>query len=173
MKIVALSDTHLAGPMPAGLLEIVRKADVVVHAGDFNTVAAFESLRDAVKRLIAVHGNCDAPPLVARLPERQTFDLEGLKFGLVHGGRHVTDVTNMRYLALEMGVGVLIFGHLHRPIIDRGDVLLVCPGSPTHPRMSDPSVVELNVEKGGVVSGNIVNVTTGTTCGYIQFARSL
>jgi putative phosphoesterase len=72
-----------------------------------------------------------------------------------------------------MGVGVLIFGHLHRPIIDRSDVLLICPGSPTHPRMSDPAVVELNIEKNGVVSGSIVNVSTGSPCGYIQFARSL
>jgi putative phosphoesterase len=91
----------------------------------------------------------------------------------VHNGKNVPDVTNMRYLALEMGVGVLIFGHLHRPIIDRSNVLLVCPGSPTKPRMSDPCVVELIIEKNGVVSGKIINVSTGNPCGYIQFARSL
>ena len=173
MKIIALSDTHLAGPMPAALLSIVKEADVVVHAGDFNTLTAYESLKGACKTLIAVHGNCDVPGLKDELPEKRTFDIEGVRFGLVHSGKHMTDVTNMRYLALEMGVGVLIFGHLHRPIIDRGDVLLVCPGSPTQPRMSDPSIVELKVEKDGIVSGNIVNVPTGSPCGYIQFARSL
>jgi putative phosphoesterase len=173
MKIIALSDTHLIGPMPARLRDIVKDADVVIHAGDFNTVAAYESLKSACKELIAVHGNCDTPELQKELPERMTFELDGVKFGLVHSGKHVTDVTNMRYLALEMGVGVLIFGHLHRPIIDRNDVLLICPGSPTHPRMSDPSVVELKIEKGGAVSGSIVNVSTGSPCGYIQFARSL
>jgi phosphoesterase, MJ0936 family len=173
MKIIALSDTHLAGPAPARLQEILKEADVVIHAGDFNTMAAYESLKGACKKLIAVHGNCDEPELQEKLPDRLTFELEGVKFGLVHSGKHVTDVTNMRYLALEMDVGVLIFGHLHRPIVDRGDVLLVCPGSPTHPRMSDPAVVELKIEKGGVVSGSIVNVSTGAPCGYIQFARSL
>lgn len=173
MKIIALSDTHLTGPAPDRLQEILREADVVIHAGDFNTMAAYESLKGVCKKLIAVHGNCDEPMLQEKLPERLTFELEGVKFGLVHSGKHVTDVTNMRYLALEMGVGVLIFGHLHRPIVDRGDVLLVCPGSPTHPRMSDPAVVELKIEKGGIVSGSIVNVSTGTPCGYIQFARSL
>ncbi len=173
MRIIALSDTHLIGPAPARLLAILKDADVVVHAGDFNTPEAYESLKGACKKLIAVHGNCDTPGLQATLPERTTFELGGVKFGLVHSGRNVTDVTNMRYLALEMGVGVLIFGHLHRPIIDRSDVLVICPGSPTHPRMSDPAVVELTIEKGGVVSGNIVNVSTGSPCGYIQFARSL
>ena len=173
MRIVALSDTHLAGPMPAGVLDIARGADLVVHAGDFNTLTAYESLQGACKKLLAVHGNCDAPELEEELPERRTFDVHGVRFGLVHSGKHATDVTHMRYLALELGVGVLIFGHLHRPIIDRGDVLLVCPGSPTHPRMSDPSVVELNVGKDGVISGSIINVMTGSACGYIQFARSL
>ncbi|HEY3274920.1 MAG TPA: metallophosphoesterase [Methanocella sp.] len=173
MKIIALSDTHLIGPAPASLLAVLKDADVVIHAGDFNTVAAYESLKGACKELIAVHGNCDAPELRNLLPECRTFEFEGVKFGLVHRGKHMTDVTNMRYLALEMDVGVLIFGHLHRPIIDRSNVLLVCPGSPTHPRMSDPAIVELKVEKGGVVSGSIVNVSTGSPCGYIQFARSL
>jgi putative phosphoesterase len=173
MKIIALSDTHLTGPAPAKLLDILKDADVVIHAGDFNTMAAYESLKGACKELIAVHGNCDAPELWNLLPESRTFELEGVKFGLVHSGKHITDITNMRYLALEMDVGVLIFGHLHRPIIDRSNVLLVCPGSPTHPRMSDSTVVELKVETGGVVSGNIVNISTGTPCGYIQFARSL
>lgn len=173
MKIIALSDTHLIGPAPARLLDILKDADVVIHAGDFNTVEAYESVKGACRELIAVHGNCDTPALQELLPESRTFELDGVRFGLVHCGKHVTDVTNMRYLALEMGVGVLVFGHLHRPVIHRSDVLLVCPGSPTHPRMSDPAVMELKIEKGGVVSGNIVNVSTGSTCGYIQFARSL
>ncbi|HUL62684.1 MAG TPA: metallophosphoesterase [Methanocella sp.] len=173
MKIIALSDTHLIGPAPARLLAVLKDADVVLHAGDFNTLEAYESLKGACKELIAVRGNCDAPELQELLPESRTFELEGVKFGLVHSGKNVTDITNMRYLALEMGVGVLVFGHLHRPIVDRSDVLLVCPGSPTHPRMSDPAVIELKIEQGGVVSGNIVNVSTGSPCGYIQFARSL
>lgn len=173
MKIIALSDTHLTGPFPDELLRIVKEADIVVHAGDFATLAAYESLKGACRRLIAVHGNTDSAALREVLPEKCTFDAGGVKFGVVHSGKNVTDVTNMRYLALEMGVGVLIFGHLHRPIIDRSDVLVVCPGSPTKPRMSDPCVVELTLEKGSVVSGKIINVTSGDPCGYIQFARSL
>ncbi len=173
MKIIALSDTHLTGPLPAELLDIVREADIVVHAGDFVTLTAYESLKGACKRLIAVHGNSDSPAMHEVLPASLAFEVGGVKFGVVHSGKNVTDVTNMRYLAKEMGAGVLIFGHLHRPIIDRSDVLLVCPGSPTKPRMSDPCIVELTVEEGGLVSGKIINVSTGSPCGYIEFARSL
>lgn len=173
MKLIAISDTHLTGPFPGELLDIVKGADIVVHAGDFTSLAAYESLKGACKRLYAVHGNTDLAAVREALPQSLTFEAGGVRFGVVHNGKNVTDVTNMRYLALEMGVGVLIFGHLHRPIIDRSDVLLVCPGSPTKPRMSDPCVVELTIENSGIVSGKIVNVSTGDPCGYIQFARSL
>lgn len=173
MKIIALSDTHLSGPMPRKLLGIAGNADLVVHAGDFDTMAAYESLKEGCKRLIAVRGNSDLPEVKERLPEAATFEEEGVRFGVVHSGKHATDLTNMRYLAKEMDVGVLIFGHLHRPIVERSDVLLVCPGSPTKPRMSDPCVVELTVEGGAIASGRIINVPTGEPCGYIQFARSL
>lgn len=172
MKILALSDTHLMCPLPRELLDFAGKADIVVHAGDFNTLEAYESLKKGCKRLVAVHGNSDSPVLRDLLPERERFEVEGLRFGVVHSGKHTSDLTNMRYLALEMEVDVLIFGHLHRPIIDQTDVLLVCPGSPTHPRMSDPSIVEFTVE-GGRISGKIEKVSSGDVCGYLTFARSI
>lgn len=172
MKILALSDTHQSCAFTGELLDLVGKADLVVHAGDFNTLEAYESLKGECKRLVAVHGNSDSPAVKELLPERETFDAEGVRFGVVHMGRHTSDLVNMRYLALEMEVDVLIFGHLHRPIIDQTDVLLVCPGSPTYPRMADPTVVELTVE-GGKVSGSIEKVSSGDVCGYLTFARSI
>lgn len=172
MKIIALSDTHQMCPLSGELLDLAGKADIVVHAGDFNTMEAYESLKNGCKRLVAVHGNSDSPALKDLLPGSERFVVEGVRFGVVHSGKHTSDLTNMRYLALEMGVDVLIFGHLHRPIIDQSDVLLVCPGSPTHPRMSDPSVVELTV-KDGKISGTIEKVTSGDVCGYLTFARSI
>ena len=172
MKILALSDTHLSCPLPRELLELAGKADIVVHAGDFNTLEAYESLKSGCKRLVAVHGNSDTPALRDLLPESERFVVDGIRFGVGHSGKHTSDLTNMRYLALEMGVDVLIFGHIHRPLIDQSDVLLVCPGSPTHPRMSDPSVVELTVE-GGKISGSIEKVSSGDVCGYLTFARSI
>jgi uncharacterized protein len=172
MKIIVLSDTHIHGEMPEELLGIVKDADIVVHAGDFITRQAYDSLKVACKKLVAVHGNSDEEDLKAALPESETFEAGGVKFGVVHSGRFGTDTMNMRYLALEMGVKVLIFGHLHRPIIEQSDVLLVCPGSPTQPRMADPTMVSLDVMD-GKVTGNIVKIQSGDLCGYIKFMRSL
>ena len=172
MKIIVLSDTHVHGPIPEEVLCIAREADMVVHAGDFITRQAYESLKAVSKRLVAVHGNSDNAEVKELLPETATFEAGGLKFGVVHSGRYGTDTTNMRYLALEMGVRVLIFGHLHRPIIEESDVLLVCPGSPTQPRMADPTMVVLEVAD-GKVTGSIIKTSSGDTCGYIKFMRSL
>ena len=172
MKIIVLSDTHIHGEMPEELLGIVKDADIVVHAGDFITRQAYDSLKVACKKLVAVHGNSDEEDLKAALPETETFEAGGVKFGVIHSGRFGTDTMNMRYLALEMGVKVLIFGHLHRPIIEQSDILLVCPGSPTQPRMSDPTMVSLDVMD-GKVTGTIVKMQSGDLCGYIKFMRSL
>jgi len=70
-----------------------------------------------------------------------------------------------------MDVDILIFGHLHRPLIEKRDVVLVCPGSPTKPRMSNPSVVELIIEKESI-NGRIITLE-GDTCDYIKFRDSL
>ncbi len=172
MKIAVLSDTHLRAKMPQELLDMLKDADIVVHAGDFITLPMYEAVRAASKRLIAVHGNSDDDAVKSLLPESQVFEAEGVKIGVIHKGRHGTDVTNMRYLALEMGVKVLIYGHLHSPVIDQTDVLLICPGSPIFPRMADPTIVMLDVEK-GEIRVDFIKTTTGQMCKSIDFARSL
>jgi putative phosphoesterase len=172
MKIAVLSDTHLRAKMPQELLDMLKDADLVVHAGDFITPAMYEAVKSASKRLIAVYGNSDDESLKATLPESVVFDAEGVKIGVVHKGRHGSDLTNMRYLALEMGVKVLIYGHVHSPVIDRTDVLLLCPGSPIFPRMADPTIAMLYVE-GGEIRVEILMTTTGQMCKSMDFARSL
>jgi putative phosphoesterase len=172
MKIVVLSDTHLRAKMPQELLDMLRDADLVVHAGDFITPEVYEAVKASSKRLIAVYGNSDDESIKSTLPESVIFDAEGVKIGVIHKGRHGTDVTNMRYMALEMGVKVLIYGHLHSPVIDQTDVLLLCPGSPIFPRMADPTIAMLHVN-GGEIRVDIIKTNTGQMCKSIDFARSL
>jgi putative phosphoesterase len=172
MKLIALSDTHMkTGEIPPQLQTLLEECDLVVHAGDFSTLEAYQAFNSSGK-LKAVSGNDDVPELKKLLPERLKFEVEGIKIGVVHeGGLSVMDTTSQGYLAKEMEVDILIFGHLHRPMIEKKDVMLVCPGSPTKPRMSNPSVVELIIEK-GIVNGRIISLE-GDTCGYIKFRDSL
>ena len=159
------------GKIPLKLQKLFGDCDLIVHAGDFSTLEAYKAF-EATGKLKAVFGNTDNFELRQLLPERLKFEVEGVKIGVVHeGGLSITDTTAPGYLAKEMEVEVLIFGHLHHPLIEKKDVMLICPGSPTKPRMSKPSVVELIIEN-GTVAGRIIQLE-GEVCGFMKFQNSL
>lgn len=170
-RIIALSDTHLESEvLPQNLAALASSADIILHAGDFTTPGAYQAL-SALGRLEAVCGNADLPQLKHLLPERRTVQVEGMRIGLVHMASHGADPIGAEMLAREMDVQVLVFGHLHRPLVEKGERLLVCPGSPTKPRMSAPSAAELIIED-GKISGRIVSLDK-PGCDYLRFAESL
>ncbi|MGB3906884.1 MAG: metallophosphoesterase [Methanomethylovorans sp.] len=172
MKIVAISDTHIeTGKIPEYLADVLSDCDIIAHAGDFTSYECFKAF-EATGKLKAVHGNADEALIKQEIPEKITFEVEGIKIGMVHeGALSLNDTTALRYLALEMEVDILIFGHLHRPLIEKSDVLLICPGSPTKPRMSDPCVVEIDIRNGNVFARMIGIV--GQSCDYIEYSRKL
>ncbi len=170
-RIIALSDTHLRDEMlPQAVAEICEGADLILHAGDFVSPEAHAALAD-IGRLEAVRGNADFPDLKRLLPERKVIDIEGLRIGLVHMASHGPDLIGAEIMAREMEAAVLVFGHIHRPVVERGERLLLCPGSPTQPRMSAPSVAELEIDN-GKISGRIVPLG-GPTCDFLRYAQSL
>jgi putative phosphoesterase len=173
MKIIAISDTHIkfgsiTDHLPGELVEMLKKADMIIHTGDFIGKKAYDEF-SGMNRLEAVHGNMDGPKLKNMLPERKVIEIEGIKIGLIHqAALSLQDTIGARYMAKEMEVDVLVFGHIHKPVIEKLDVLLVCPGSPTAPRMSDPSAIELVIEDGNI-SGKILTFE-GTQCGALEKA---
>ena len=170
IRIIAVSDTHMESDLPKELVEAVKGYDIIVHAGDFTTSEIYDQF-DSLGRLEAVFGNSDSPQLKSTLPERLTLDEEGVDIGVVHMPSHSFDLMGAEMMAREMEVDVLIFGHLHRPIIDQGKRLLLCPGSPVLPRMSAPSVAEVIIDE-GTVRGRIVPLGA-PKCDYLQYAGSL
>lgn len=172
MRIIVISDTHIeTGVIPKYLADVLADYDLIVHAGDFTSYGCYKAF-EATGKLKAVHGNADDALIKQELPEKVTFEAEGLKIGIVHeGALSLNDTTALRYLALEMEVNILVFGHLHRPLIEQSDVLLICPGSPTKPRMSDPCAVEIEINN-AKVSSRIIEIV-GQSCDYIEYSRKL
>jgi uncharacterized protein len=171
IRILAVSDTHLEEGVISGRLEeLIGEADMVIHAGDFISPEVYDQIA-GITRLEAVYGNSDLPELKKRLPERKVLEVEGVRIGVVHMASHSSDLTGADLLAREMEVGVLIFGHIHRPMIEGDKRLLICPGSPTFPRMSPPTVAEVEVDA-GQVRGKMIPLG-GPTCDYLKFAGSL
>jgi len=171
MKIIAISDTHIESGsiielLPTGLVKLIREADIVIHAGDFVTKQAYEELT-GICRLEAVYGNMDELKLKKLLPEKKIITGDGVKIGIVHEATlSINNTTGARYMAKEMDVDVLVFGHIHKPVIEKSDVLLVCPGSPTAPRLSEPGAVELIIQE-GEITGRVI-AFEGKRCSSIE-----
>jgi len=168
-RIIAISDTHLEQDLPKKLVELAKGADILLHAGDFVSKDIYDSLAN-LGRIEAVCGNADLPELKRLLPKRAAFEVDGVKIGLVHMASH-SPGPGAKMLAREMDVDLLVFGHLHRPFIERGNKLLICPGSPTVPRMSPPTVAEIEIAHDEVY---VRFVRLGEpSCDYLRYAESL
>jgi len=170
-RIIALSDTHLEDEelLPA-VVALARNADIILHAGDFVSAGCYAALAE-LGRLEAVRGNSDSFELKRLLPERKVITVDGIRIGLVHMASHGSDLVGAEMMAREMDVDVLVFGHIHRPLVEKGRKLLICPGSTTLPRMSAPSVAELEIIDGKVL-GNIIPIGS-PACSYLKYADKL
>src|SRR3954468_12774709 len=134
MRLLLLADTHVprrARDLPPQVWHEGDAADVVGHAGDWVDVALLDALERRARRLIAVYGNNDGPPLRDRLPEVAAVDLDGIRLAVVHetGGR---DGRERRCARQFPDSHVLVFGHSHIPWDTTADsgLRLLNPGSP-------------------------------------------
>ncbi|MHB9287062.1 metallophosphoesterase family protein [Halobacteriales archaeon Cl-PHB] len=136
MKVALVSDTHIpsrAQRIPDAFREKIRRADHVVHAGDFDSEGALADFQDLAPALTAVHGNMD--PRVG-LPAVATVELGGVEFVVTHGtgsrrGYEARVVNAVReHAETENAVGVA--GHTHELLDDTHDgIRLLNPGSVT------------------------------------------
>ncbi|NPE30307.1 YfcE family phosphodiesterase [Methanococcoides sp. SA1] len=175
MKLIILSDTHIKSGqsllelLPDDLVTIIKNSDILIHAGDFETLECYNELA-GLGELVAVHGDTDVPELMELLPERRVIEVEGVKVGVIHKGQLTSDNPDgLRYLAKEMGVDVLIFGHFHHPIIEDYEVLLLSPGSAIVPGIAEPSAIELDIFE-GKVKGRVIRCD-GDVCSYFEYER--
>jgi uncharacterized protein len=139
-----ISDTHgLVRPEVFGALDGV---ELILHAGDVGGQDVLVQLR-AIAPVRAVYGNTDGrsePGLAAEIGLR----IEGLTVHVSHG-HEVGQPTPERLLA-KYDADVLVYGHTHRPLVERsGNRLVVNPGA-AGPKRFDlkPSVARLTLVAG-------------------------
>ncbi len=160
--MAVLSDTHLASAdlrrVPAGAVAAVRRADVVVHAGDVTSPAALAALRELAE-VHAVLGNNDLA-LAGALPETLVLDLAGVTVAVVHdSGRREGRAARLHQRFPT--AGVVVFGHSHAPCDELGldGQILFNPGSPTQRRRQPrPTIGLLDLDGGRVLRRAIVPV---------------
>jgi putative phosphoesterase len=134
--IALLGDTHLPRGerrLPDGCVDVLARADAILHTGDFTEAWVLEELR-AFAPVHAVHGNVDEWPLREALPERLVVELEGLRIGLVHDPGPVPG-RGARLREWFPGCDVVAYGHTHWPeVVSERGIWIVNPGSPTERR---------------------------------------
>lgn len=110
----------------------LEHSNCIVHAGDIGSASVLRELR-ALASLFAVRGNNDTEPWAARIPERRTLRLGGVRIHVLH------DRADLAKQPAPGGSRVVIAGHSHRPLIETWDGgLLVNPGSAGPRRFSLP-----------------------------------
>jgi uncharacterized protein len=163
--LAIIADTHLPrGPkrLPSGCVERLEEADLIVHAGDFSSLAVLQALQ-TVGPVAAVHGNVDDHELRRRLPPARVVEADGARIGLVHdagpaGGR----LQRMR--RRFPGVDAVVFGHSHLPVHERaaggrnGRFQIFNPGSPTERRTAPHHTMGLARVDGGSVEFELVEL---------------
>lgn len=138
MRIAVLSDTHVparAPEIPDWVLEELSAADHVIHAGDYDSPEAYETVVEHAPELTAVAGNMD--PRNIDVPEVATLDAGGVRFVVVHGTgpletyrERVAGIVAEEAAADRPTVGVA--GHTHERMDETVDGhRLLNPGSAT------------------------------------------
>jgi hypothetical protein len=168
LKVALISDTHVPDQirrLPSRLIERLHGVDLILHAGDLVRLDVLESLW-SVAKVIAVHGNMDEPAVLRRLPRKRLLTLAGRTVGLIHGNQ--APAIERQYLkpgydydAPPMGAfydyllgefpdaEVIVFGHLHVPVVKTWhSCLLVNPG-PVAPNRGRSSFALLRLEGSG------------------------
>ena len=148
MRIGVISDTHGVKKAMDRVILDAGKVDLWLHAGDYSQDAPYLEAKTGVP-VYAVCGNCDV--YEDRGPVELVTKLEGTTLAMVHGNRYVSRSRwdNLIYWGQEKNAQVVVFGHIHTPVNEVIDgILVINPGSAAKPRGDVPTYGILTLEKG-------------------------
>ncbi|MCB0875971.1 MAG: metallophosphoesterase family protein [Solirubrobacterales bacterium] len=153
--VALVADTHMpkgARVVPDRCLELLRKAELIVHAGDWWKLEVLEMLESIGPPVVGVHGNVDEPAVRRRLPERAEFALGEHVVGVIHdAGAKRGRLRRMRKAFPD--ASAVIFGHSHIPLLETdpdAGFTIFNPGSPTDRRRAPaPTMGTLDLGGGG------------------------
>ncbi|HEX6463601.1 MAG TPA: metallophosphoesterase family protein [Vicinamibacterales bacterium] len=143
MVVGLISDTH--GLVRPEIFTALAGVEAILHAGDVGGAGVLAELR-VIAPVHAVYGNTDAPG--ESLPAELDLRMAGLSIRVSHG-HEVGSPTPAKLLA-RTKADVIVFGHTHKPLVERiGPRLVVNPGAAGPRRFNlKPSVARMTVANG-------------------------
>lgn len=155
MLVGVISDTH--GRLRPEVFERLAGVERILHAGDVGPAELLVEL-EAVAPVTAVWGNTDGFDVRARVPEVAELSLEGRRIIVVHGHR-LGSPTPAALRGAYPDADVIVYGHTHRPLVDRAaDRLVVNPGAAGPARFGLRPSVALMTLAGPVSGARIVEL---------------
>lgn len=142
MLVGLVSDTHsLIRPE---IFAALAGVDLILHAGDVGGNAILTELA-TIAPVQAVYGNTDAPG-DPNLRAELLIEVDGLSVHVSHG--HELGSPTPEKLLGRYSADVIVFGHTHKPLVERsGGRLVVNPGAAGPRRFNlKPSVARLGVK---------------------------
>jgi uncharacterized protein len=137
MLIAIIADTHLPRGerrLPERCLTNLRRAELILHAGDLSTVSVLDELSALGPPVVAVHGNVDAPALLEQLPAELEVEVDRLRVALTHDAGPARGRL-FRLRRRFPRADAVVFGHSHIPLLQSAaDFQIFNPGSPTDRR---------------------------------------
>lgn len=146
MLVGLVSDTHsLVRPE---IFDALAGVELILHAGDVGGRSVIDEL-SAIAPVRAVYGNTDAPGEPG-LEARLSLKLQGHTIHVSHG--HEVGAPTPQKLLARYTADVIVYGHTHRPLVERvGSRLVVNPGAAGPRRFNlKPSVARMTVSAAGI-----------------------
>jgi putative phosphoesterase len=138
MKIGIVSDTHLKQHiqlLPKALVLGLQGVDMILHAGDWTSLRAYEMLTE-IAPCNGVAGNNDPIEIIQKFQRKKIIVVAGIRIGIVHGdGYHPATEIGAKIAFTHEKPDVVVFGHSHVPFLNRTNgTIFFNPGSPTDKR---------------------------------------
>jgi putative phosphoesterase len=140
-------------------VEVLRAADLILHAGDLSSLAFLEELRSLGPPVDAVYGNADEPALRELLPKEIVVEAGGARIGMTHVPGPAMG-REERLARRFPGCDAVLYGHTHLPQVERHEgVWILNPGSPTERRRGPFHSMLLLEVAAGAISPELVRLT--------------
>jgi uncharacterized protein len=147
VRVGLISDTH--NLMRPEALHYLTGCNAIIHAGDICEPAVLDTLQQ-IAPVTAVRGNNDTGQWAESLPVRAQLIVDEVTIVVVH------DIADLRRDPAGPGVGVVVTGHSHKPLIaEREGVLYVNPGSAGPRRFKLPISVGMLLIEGARVTASL------------------
>jgi len=137
-----VSDTH--GLLRPAVFPALQGVELILHAGDVGGQGVLAEL-SAIAPVRAVYGNTDSPGEPG-LEASLHLEIEGRSVHVSHGHEIPGGPTAEKLLA-RYTADIIVFGHTHKPLVERaGTRLVVNPGAAGPRRFQlQPSVARMTV----------------------------